>query len=566
MLFDARKITANDVIESEVCIIGAGPAGMTLAKELNGQDFRVCLLESGDINRTCQPTQSLAEGEIIGDLHANLIEARQRQFGGTANLWKDRTGNNHYSVRLLPLDKIDFEKRDWVPYSGWPFSKLHLDPYYERAEHLFRLRAAAYEGKDWEEQGKSQLPLASDRFKTSVYQFGPRNVFTHELPLELARSANITSFLNANAIELEANETAQSVTRVRAACLSGNQFYIEAKIFILATGGIENARLLLLSDRAQKGGLGNQNDLVGRFFMEHPSLKIGAIVPKHTQIFNSAKLYDLHWANNLLVMGKLSLSETMMHRHHLVNSGLILVPRPKAFNSPGVEALKNLKALPRMKFNEAVSCFGKTLRGAGDIGNYIFQKAFNSSAFAYSVSLGGWSSHKYNDRRFGMFEICASSEQVPNPNIRVTLSEERDRLGMRKTQPVSWKWNPIEIKSFVGLQKLLAEEVSQAGLGYFQPWIDFEAENIPTSTSQHHHLGTTRMHLDPKQGVVDQNCRVHGISNLFVAGSSVFPTGGYANPTLTIIALAIRLGDRVKQMMGERAVIAFSNRAKIRSE
>lgn len=558
MLIDARTLSENTVIETEVCIIGAGPAGLTLAHEFIGQDFQVALLESGKIEPDAN-TQSLCEGKIDGELPQNLHNARSRQFGGTANLWKDRTGENHYSVRLLPLDKIDFEQRDWLPYSGWPFDKSHLDPYYERAQYLCRLRPFAYDAEDWEDEQTPQIPFGGNCLTTTMYQFGPRNVFTHELRCEIKRAKNITTYLNTNVVEIETNDTARTVTRVRVACLQGKKFWVTAKVFILATGGIENARMLLLSNQTQNIGLGNQNDLVGRFFMEHPVFRLGVLFPTNRQIFNSTALYDLRWANNILVMGKLALSEEVKRRQQLLNSCMVLLPRPKVYESPAVKSMKTLLLSSRRAKlpKEALKHLSNTVSGVDDIVTHFYRRAFKLKEFPYSMNQGGWSRLADNDRRFNSFEVIAATEQAPNPNIRVRLGEERDRLNLQKIQPINWQWSELEINSILRLQEILKAEVTRTGLGQFQSWFELEGRTKPKCHGGHHHMGTTRMHVSPKQGVVDENCRVHDVSNLFIAGSSVFPTGGCANPTLTIIALAMRLADRVKHAMASDAVTAI---------
>lgn len=332
--------------------------------------------------------------------------------------------------------------------------------------------------------------------------------------------------------------------------MSGNQFWVAAKIFVLATGGIENARLLLLSNKTQKAGLGNQNDLVGRFFMEHPIFQIGVFRPKDRQLFNSTALYDLRWANNILVMGKLSLTDAVMRQRQLLNTSLILVPRSLAYESPAVKSLKTfLSSLRRGKLPEARSHLQAAIDGIDEIKSHIYRRTFKIEENPYSISEGGWSYFQNNEKRFGAFEVWAATEQIPNPDIRVTLGEERDRLGLRRIQHILWHSSELEIQSNLQVEEILREEIAQADLGQFQSWRELTGRTKPKYYGGMHHMGTTRMHVDPKQGVVDENCCIHGIANLYVAGSSVFPTGGAANPTLTIVALAMRLADRIKHVM-----------------
>ncbi|NMG06917.1 GMC family oxidoreductase [Brasilonema sp. UFV-L1] len=545
MLIDSRNLPKDEVIKTEVCIVGTGPAGMTLAREFLGQDFRVCLLESGDLEFN-QQTQSLCEGETVGDNFAELHEIRRRQYGGLAHAWCIDINNKQIGLRHVPLDEIDFEKRDGLPYSGWPFDKSYLNPFYERAQSVCKLGPFTYEAQAWEDTESPKLPLSSERVSTSMFQFGPRDIFINEYRQEINSSTNITTYLNANVVEIETDETAKTVTRVRVACLQGNQFWVSAKIFILATGGIENARLLLLSNQTQKTGLGNQNDLVGRFFMDHPLILSGILFPHNRKIFNSTALYDLRLVNNIPVMGKLTLAQEVIRREKLLNMSALIFPRHKEFRTAGEKSLKTLLAATRR--GEIPQDISKHLKNViQDIDSLFvhwYKYHFKKQPLFPNLNQGGWSYLKGNEKKFTMFEVVSQTEQAPNPDNRVTLSRQLDKLGCPKAQ-LHWRWTQTDLSSIRRSQTIFAQEIARAGLGQLNIEQDGELPEV-LSISTHHNMGTTRMHNDPKQGVVDANCQVHGVSNLFIAGSSVFPTGGYANPTLTIIALAIRLADHVK--------------------
>ena len=285
----------GQIVEFEVCIVGGGAAGLTVARELAGHDFSVCLLESGGLHED-EEAQRLSSGTTIGN-HQISLGLRQRQYGGSANRWCIQIGEGELGVRYAPLDEIDFERRDWLPYSGWPFGKAQLDPFYARAHQLCGIGPYSYEFKDWEDSRTPRLPLPEHEVCTNLFQFGPRSVFTQEIPCALNRTANVTTYLHANVVGIETDDVGQSSTRVKVACLNGNQFSVTAKYFVLAAGGIESARLLLLSDRVQPSGLGNHNDLVGRFFMVHPQFHHDRFTPISPRLFDQARLYDLHTVN-----------------------------------------------------------------------------------------------------------------------------------------------------------------------------------------------------------------------------------------------------------------------------
>lgn len=564
MLVDARRVPKGETLETEVCIVGAGPAGIVLARELIGQDFRVCLLETGGFDFD-PDIQALADGanDTIGDFYPGAIYMRQRQYGGTSHAWNIDMGHKKPGVRYVTLDPIDFEKRDWLPYSGWAITKKDLDPYYERAHKACKTGPCEYNVEYWQDEQAKPLPFQSDRVTNQMFHFGPREVFTHDYRKELVESNNVTLCIYATALELDTDELANTVTRVKVGCLDGNEFWVSAKFVILATGGIETARLMLLSDRVQKNGLGNQHDLVGRFLMDHPLLRSGMMVPFDRKVFDSLALYDTRWVNGAMVLAKPVLSETVMRQEQLLNMNAAMFPRahihkynllrsvfPKGrkYRSPAVNSaqaiVKSLKQkqvpkdLPKHLTNLAT--------GIDDLVYYQWRKKQRIS-HPYGLDTGGWSTLDDKDKKFGCFELYHLSEQSPDPNNRVTLGDVRDRFGYRKVQ-LYWRLNDLDIRSMRRSLEVFAEEFAKVGLGKLNLELD---QGVPQVflPSIHHHMGTTRMHEDPKQGVVDANCKVHGVSNLFVASSSVFPTGGYANPTLTIIAFAIRVADQVKMLM-----------------
>lgn len=547
MLIDALKLPGDETIETEVCIVGAGPAGITLAREFASTNLRVCLLESGgtDFDKN---TQSLSQGESEKNLFGTLEDIRRLQFGGTANSWCIRIGENQIGVRYLPLEQIDFEKRDWLPYSGWPFNKSHLDPFYERAQVLCKLGKFAYDAQSWETTQTPQLPF-SDHVTTSMFQFGPRAVFTHESREKFNNASNITTYLNANLLEIETNETAKTVTRLRVGCLSGKEFWVCAKVFILAAGGIENARLLLLSNKIQKTGLGNQNDLVGRFFMDHPLVKCGKLIPASPDIFKNTALYDLRRVNNIPVMGKLGITEATRRREQLLNMSAILFPIPKPHQLQAVNSLKTLLSFIHNSAarKDTIKQIRNVIAGLDYILPATYGALTKQEPFIPSLAWGGWSRLRDIAGRFTEFEVLHQTEQVPSPDNRLTLISDRDRLGRQKVK-LHWQWQDIDIDTIKRSQDILKAEFARAGIGELQVERDGELPKM-IHPGAHHHMGTTRMHDDPHQGVVDSNCKLHEVSNLFIAGSSVFPTGGFANPTLTIVALAIRLADHVKTVL-----------------
>jgi choline dehydrogenase-like flavoprotein len=534
MIVDSHSLENESRQEADVCIVGGGLAGIVLAREFIGKALRVVVLESGGWE--AEPaTQSLARGENIGFPYYSLDTARPRCLGGSSTRWHVPLGGDRVGARLRPLDPIDFEKRDWVPFSGWPFTKSYLDPYYERAQSICRVEPPTFEAADWEDRkARPKLPFLGDEVQTIIYKFVLRDLFADEYPNEVSRAENITTILGANVLEIETNATADRVTRLRVRAMDGPQFHVTAKLFVLAAGGIEIPRLLLLSNAVSRNGLGNDHDLVGRFFMEHPHFWSGVFLPSKPDFLHSIALYDdVHTVDGVAIVGKLALNESVLRREKLLNQNIQFVRRTVAdppFNEPGVASLKELldasfrgKKVERWGWHAA-----NVLRNPGDVGASLCRKVFGTPQVPGII-------------------FANMMEQVPNPESRVTLGEERDAFGQNRVQ-LNWKITPKDIRSAIRTQEIIGGELHRAGLGRFFQQLKTEIPPVNTEGG-YHHMGTTRMHSDPKQGVVDADCRVHGVGNLFIAGPSVFPTGGYANPVLTVVALTVRLADHVKALM-----------------
>lgn len=538
MFIDAHTIAADETISTEICIIGGGAAGITLAREFINQPYQVCLLESGGLDFD-EVTQSLYSGENVGAPYFPIKESRARYLGGSTNLWGGWS---------RPLDDIDFEDRPWMPYSGWSITKTELVPYYERAQKACNLGACEYDYEYWKEtltqHQRPQLPFLGDQLIPYIWQIIPPTHlrFRKAYGAEIEQAKNIDTYLHANVVEIETNDTAQAATRLRVASLDGKMFWVSAKVFILAVGGIENPRLLLASNKVQSDGLGNQHDLVGRFFMEHPYLISGKV-----RLSSPAALYtQANFRVGETFMGTaLGLSKAVQEREQILNFSARILPVQEewveAFNSLrfGERQAKEHKAFPTIhegrKYKREASVvknLGKVIANLDRVAAKAYTKLVNSKS--------------------GECNFCDThliSEQAPNPDSRVTLSAERDRLGLQRVQ-LDWRLSPIDKYTIARSQQIIAEEFERSGLGRLQIELTDDDTSWQAVAGSYHHIGTTRMSTNPKLGVVDEHCQVHGINNLYVAGSSVFPTSGLSNPTLTIVALAIRLADHLKVRMG----------------
>jgi choline dehydrogenase-like flavoprotein len=554
MIVDPSELYDVEGLEADICILGAGPAGLTLARELEDEGRRVLLIESGGLEFD-EATQSLCDGP--GDDAPDPYCLRRRQFGGTSNMWGAQLGEGRLGVRYAIMDEVDFEPKEKVPHTGWPFRKGHLEAYYERAREL--VGVAPYDVSRWEDRDEARrLNFVGDRITTSVVQFGPRDVFLKECRERVAASKSLHAYIKLNVVEIESNPEATRATRVKAATLDGKQLWIAARTFVLAAGGIENARILLLSDGSAKAGLGNRNDLVGRFFIDHYGHFGGMVFPADRDIFNHLALYDIRKVDGFPGMGVVVPTRALIRRESLLNTVTYLVPKyPTYHHSRMASSAKRLLRArilnqPVERKPDRPEGVAEHLRrivvgGAAHFPHKLYRKLIVRRPFPdTSIVWGGWSALPHKEREFGAIEIQQHIEQAPDPENRVLLTDERDRLGCRKAR-VDRRLNEVDRESLRRINLILREEFARSGIGRFVIDEDFVTPEFSSmSHGASHHMGTTRMHDDPRSGVVDATCRVHGMANLYVAGSSVFPTGGWANPTLTIVALAIRLADHLK--------------------
>lgn len=532
MIIDSRTVEHNVTIESEICIVGAGAAGITIAREFLDSDPRVSLIESGGLDYD-EETQAIYKGDNIGREYYDLDVSRLRFFGGTTN---------HWAGWCTPLTTVDFNPRSWIPDSGWPFGLTEMERYYRRAETICEIESFDRDIHHWEQRSAAaQLPLDKASFRTKIYQLSPPTLFGQKYRQELSISQNINVFLKANLLEIELSDLASEVTSLLVTTLEGKTQRHRAKVYVLCCGGIENPRLLLLSNGVQEAGIGNHYGNVGRYFMEHPRFHSGVVMLSDPHI--NMDLYDN--TRDTTFVGALSASEAIQRREHLSNGSLLLEPSwgdhdPSKIHeeAKGVRSLKYLLGHD-VKTEEQDDLFDhirNIISDADDIYDIFFAIIFGRRSYERSNEI----TH---------IDVKCVWEQTPNRESRVSLANDRDQFGQNKVR-LKWSLSPIDKESVLRTHELLAAELGRTGIGRLR--IDLADDNSTWPRGLgggRHHMGTTRMHRDPKKGVVDENCRVYGVSNLFIAGSSVFPTGGADTPTITIVALALKLADHLKEQM-----------------
>lgn len=530
MLIDFASDGSPREFTADLCIVGSGAAGLSIAQNFAQTRFSVCLVESGGL-RYEPDTQALYEGPTTGlPWFCNLDDCRLRRFGGTTS--------GDWGGGCTPLGDLDFTARPWVSFSEWPISKDELRPYYERARGAFALSSTPFEDPGLLRQVLAQLDphtvafdpevLVNRYYLKSPVHFG----INHQ---NLRRANNVTLLLHANAVNLQTNDNAKTLEKLEIRSLSGRSGTVRARAFILACGGIETARLLLASNTVQPQGVGNEHDLVGRFFMDHPSGTCGTVVTDQPERLIATYDHSYHWDRTLPIYPTLCLSETLQERVRLLNARCRLVNREAGPVADGIGALRGL--LDQVRQRRIKGDVFRQLRRIGtDLGHV---------ATATRRRLKGQNVAVMRLDLDGVFE------QAPNPDSRITLSDDFDALGQRRAK-LDWRFTELDWRTFRSLASYFDAQLRHLGLGHLMT-AEWLLSSRPELNSQvrgaAHHLGTTRMSNDPRSGVVDRNCCVHGIDNLFINSGSVMPTGGFAGPTFTIVALGIRLADHLKDRL-----------------
>ncbi|HEU5100428.1 MAG TPA: FAD-dependent oxidoreductase, partial [Roseiflexaceae bacterium] len=462
MFIDARSIPNDQIVETDICIIGAGAAGITLARQFSGQPFRVAVLESGDIKGD-NATQALAKGNSTGLPYYPIESTRLRMFGGTTN---------HWGGTCRPFSEIDFEARDWIPHSGWPIRKDDLMPYYDRARVICDVSSPEWDLADWEKRDRLPiLPLPAERVGSRVAQVIPvaRRSFGKLYRDDIDHSTNVTTYLNANVTEIETNDEGTTVIGVQIACLSGNRFSLKARMFILAAGGIENARILLYSNRQQPAGLGNQNDLVGRFFMEHPRLEAGRVIPadRHLEV----GFYETHPVGATRLKGYVGLTEAIIRKEKLVDVQVNMLPvysaaYRKSHGSGDVGSLKYL--IQKLRHREIPQDFGthvsnvvsdlltaqelflpvaplplpkplalrRIVDGDAEAREQLLPSMLGDIAAVANEEI-------FSNTLIDHVKLSTRIDPVPNPDSRVKLGTTRDALGLPRID-FHWQLSPLD--------------------------------------------------------------------------------------------------------------------------
>lgn len=524
MMIDGTRVTSGTTIEAQICIIGAGASGLVLAAELCRMGRDVLLLESGTVATdapipqsassdsalpnaaTFQHAQELNDGICSGDPYAGLTVTRHRGIGGTTLLWNTPT-HMGLGAKYTPLDVVDFEAR-WPDSVAWPFSFAELRPWYERAQVTCGLGPFVYDPTRDESLGAPRFAIG-DGVESRLYHLGSRDALVNPL-FELLRNApNARILTNATVASLHAR-TKQ--TKLKVVTEQGT-FDIRAARVVLATGAVENARQLLIAN--EQGTVPkDQSGWLGRGFMEHPRSRSLTLRPTSAAQYRALSFYDTRVVSQAdghsssMVLGRFALSTETIRSGDLLNASATLLPNVR----PTRESIREVM---------------------------VRRTGYRGLTRWLPESGHGWSRHHAPHHVFDGFTVLLNLEQPPRRENAIVLSTERDRYGIAMPE-LQWRWHRDDHARLERVRAIFAKAFEHADIGQV-----IMSENSQPDPNAHHHAGTTRMHHDATQGVVDGDGRVFGTESLFVAGASTFPTAGFANPTLTIVAMALRLAAQL---------------------
>ena len=548
MIVPLDELDPQAALDATVCIIGAGAAGITLACELDGSGFKVLLLEAGAMRPDDAASNELYRGTANAP-HPNPSEFRRIVFGGTTGLW---------GGRCVPFDPVDFEKREHVSESGWPISYEEIVNYYPRA--MAYCDAGTFDFNVGTSLKGRPLPTIpgldddSEVWADRIERYSLPTDFGKRYRARIAQSQNVTALLNARCVSLHRRAGEGRIESITIADRAGNRRTVRSQYFILAVGGIEAVRLLMLSD-PEGPGLGNHSDRLGRFYGCHFENTLGRLVVERGEVpFDFERTRD-----GVYCRRRLQFSAEAQLRHRLLNSAFRLhFPSysDAEHGSPVLSAIYLAKSTLMREYRvilqhgleaavqSPTSAHVRNVAlGLPTLARFAFQWLFLRKLARRKMP------YTLVRNRDGSYPLEFNSEQTPMASNRVILTDEMDRDGLRRVH-VDWRLCEEDAQAAQRGFLLLRDALRQ------HSWCRVEVDEATLLADMRrsvplggHHMGTARMASGSRGGVVNRNCAVFELPNLFIASSAVFCTNSHANPTLTIVALTLRLAEHLKSTL-----------------
>jgi choline dehydrogenase-like flavoprotein len=518
--------TGESAFKADICIIGAGASGFAAAMNLLHSGFKVIVLEGG-LNSFNAKAADLHQGKVTGQPHTGIHDARERVVGGTTTKW---------GGQALPFMAEDFQKREYANCSGWPISLDDLMPFYKKAEAVLGTDPTVdFNYNPWEERKITEPDFRAESLRLFVTKWCKIPNFAIQHGDVIRASNNITLLRNANVVELVPNKENNAVEALKIRSLHGKEGFVHAKYIITAGGAIETVRLFLVSKKFGSNGLGNEHGLVGRYFQDHISATVGQIIPANRKAFNN--LFDPFYKRKFKYFPRLRVSPKFSEKQNVLHSSAQVVFSEQEDSVLG--AAKQLFSKLKKKEKPALN----------DIKSLV-----NPTKVAELVGvMGRWKiANRGSSPTSGPVWLEVHSEQEPTVESNITLDETFDAFGMPRVR-LNWSISELTIKTILLTAQLVKKEFSEAGLAdvVLEPWVKNNLKPHWWLSDVYHQAGGLKMADTAEEGVVDSSCRVFGIQNLYVASSAVFPTSSFSNPTMTTIALSIRITDEISKKLNE---------------